>query len=187
MDIQRPGSNVKTYKVKHKEREERAAFEWDSFANRDRDYGNWNIGAGEKVERRIVDFNECLESILPENCGCTLPGMSTSFKSGSQSAEIEKTNPITEVNFDSAFVRAKELDEYLIKNRCAVGPLHGLPFSVKDVFDIEGLDTTMGYAAWAYEPKSSKTQLLQKLHEAGAIIYVKTAVPRKLSIFILNR
>jgi amidase len=95
-------------------------------------------------------------------------------------ADIRKTNPITEVNFDSALLRAKELDEYLAKNGSPIGPLHGLPLSVKDVFDIEGLDSTVGYAAWAYEPKSSKTQLLEKLHEAGAILYVKTAIPRKL-------
>lgn len=98
-------------------------------------------------------------------------------------ANTRKTNPITEVNFDSALIRAKELDEYLAEYGRPIGPLHGLPLSFKDVFDIEGLDSTMGYAAWAYEPKSSKTQLLEKLHQAGAILYVKTAVPRKLRVF----
>jgi Asp-tRNA(Asn)/Glu-tRNA(Gln) amidotransferase A subunit family amidase len=37
----------------------------------------------------------------------------------------------------------------------------------------------MGYAAWANRPKSSTAPLLEKLVEAGAVLYCKTNVPRK--------
>lgn len=36
-----------------------------------------------------------------------------------------------------ALMRAKELDEYYAKNGKTVGPLHGLPISLKDQFRIK--------------------------------------------------
>jgi hypothetical protein len=38
---------------------------------------------------------------------------------------------------EMALARAKELDEYLQKNGKPVGPLHGLPISLKDQFRIK--------------------------------------------------
>jgi amidase len=55
------------------------------------------------------------------------------------------TNCLTEIFFEQALRRANELDVHLLThNRETVGPLHGLPVSVKDRFDIEGFDTTVG-------------------------------------------
>ena len=50
----------------------------------------------------------------------------------------------TEMFFDEALETAKGLDEYLQKNNKVVGPLHGLPVSLKDGFNIVGQDTTLG-------------------------------------------
>ena len=36
-----------------------------------------------------------------------------------------------------ALARAKELDDYYAKNKKTVGPLHGLPISLKDQFRIK--------------------------------------------------
>jgi amidase len=49
----------------------------------------------------------------------------------------------TEMFFESAIEKAKELD-VKYKETGPVGPLHGIPVSFKDNFDIEGLDTTIG-------------------------------------------
>lgn len=54
------------------------------------------------------------------------------------------TKCLTEIFFDKALDRAKELDEHLSRTGEVVGPLHGLPVSVKDRFDVEGYDTTVG-------------------------------------------
>jgi amidase len=54
------------------------------------------------------------------------------------------TKCLTEIFFDHALDRAKQLDEKFAKTRTPTGPLHGLPVSVKDGFDIEGIDTTSG-------------------------------------------
>lgn len=50
----------------------------------------------------------------------------------------------TEMFFDRAIARAQELDRYLQTNGKVVGPLHGLPVSLKDLMDVEGTDTTIG-------------------------------------------
>jgi hypothetical protein len=51
------------------------------------------------------------------------------------------TNCLTEIMFDQAISRAKELDQYFAKNQKPIGPLHGIPFSIKDTFDIENFGT----------------------------------------------
>ena len=51
---------------------------------------------------------------------------------------------MTEIFIDKALARAAELDAYLKEHGKPVGPLHGLPISLKDQFKIKGLETTMG-------------------------------------------
>ena len=50
----------------------------------------------------------------------------------------------TEMFFERALKRARELDEQLERTREPAGPLHGVPVSIKDSFEIEGVDTTIG-------------------------------------------
>lgn len=47
-------------------------------------------------------------------------------------------NCLTEVCFDEAIARGKELDSILKATGKTVGPLHGLPVSIKDCFKIKG-------------------------------------------------
>jgi len=54
------------------------------------------------------------------------------------------TKCLTEICFERALQRARELDEHLVRTGEVVGPLHGIPVSIKDRFEIEGLDTTVG-------------------------------------------
>lgn len=54
------------------------------------------------------------------------------------------TKCLTEIFFDRALSRARELDEYLRNTGCVIGPLHGIPVSIKDRFDVEGVDSTVG-------------------------------------------
>jgi amidase len=53
-----------------------------------------------------------------------------------------------EINFAAAQERAKVLDEAFNTTGQIIGPLHGMPFTTKDQFHIQGLDTTMGYIGW---------------------------------------
>ncbi|KAK0717215.1 amidase signature domain-containing protein [Lasiosphaeria miniovina] len=47
-----------------------------------------------------------------------------------------------------ALERAKYLDEHFATKKVTIGPLHGLPISLKDQFHVKGVDTTMGYVGW---------------------------------------
>lgn len=51
----------------------------------------------------------------------------------------------TEMFFDEAIKTAQGLDEYFQKNKKVIGPLHGLPVSLKDGFNIVGQDATLGW------------------------------------------
>jgi amidase len=51
---------------------------------------------------------------------------------------------LTEIFVDRALARAAELDDYFKRTGKVVGPLHGLPISLKDQLCIKGLETTVG-------------------------------------------
>ena len=55
-----------------------------------------------------------------------------------------QTNCLTEIFVERALARARELDRILKTTGRVAGPLHGLPISLKDQFQIEGLETTLG-------------------------------------------
>ncbi|KAI0363623.1 amidase [Pilatotrama ljubarskyi] len=91
------------------------------------------------------------------------------------------TNCLTEVFFDEGLRRAQELDRYMEQTGCVVGPLHGVPVSIKDHVCVKGHDTATGYAAWAFRKVAEKDAVaVDVLRTAGAVIYVKTANPQTL-------
>jgi amidase len=55
-----------------------------------------------------------------------------------------------EIFFDAAIKDAEGLDEYFEKNGKPVGPLHGLPVSLKDQMHVKGVETTMGYVGVSF-------------------------------------
>jgi allophanate hydrolase len=52
-------------------------------------------------------------------------------------------------------------------------PLGGVPFAVKDNFDVAGMPTTAGCPSYAYEPENT-APVVQRLLDAGAILIGKT-------------
>jgi len=92
------------------------------------------------------------------------------------------TNCALEFFPEIALARAKSLDEALKKDGKPVGPLHGLPISLKDQFRIKGLETSMGYVAWIGKYEEGNSILVDLLEKAGAVFYVKTSVPQSLMV-----
>ncbi|KAH9219512.1 amidase signature domain-containing protein [Leptodontidium sp. 2 PMI_412] len=92
------------------------------------------------------------------------------------------TNCALEFFPEIALARAKELDATFKKTGKPVGPLHGLPISLKDQFRIKGLETSMGYAAWVGKYDTYNSVLVDLLLKAGAVFYVKTSVPQSLMV-----
>ena len=82
------------------------------------------------------------------------------------------------VTFDEANARelAREADAILNRNE-PVGPLHGIPITLKDNLETEGMRTTAGNPALAgYIPDEDAT-VVSRLRDAGAIIVGKTNLP----------
>ncbi|KAH9929662.1 amidase [Fomitopsis serialis] len=91
------------------------------------------------------------------------------------------TNCLTEIMFEEGLQRAAELDRLLEEKGQVVGPLHGLPVSIKDHIRVKGHDTATGYIAWAYSKVAQEdATVVDILRKAGAVVYVKTANPQTL-------
>lgn len=84
--------------------------------------------------------------------------------------------------FSDAIKRAEHLDHHLDMHKVPLGPLHGVPISLKDTFKISGQDSSLGIAALAFNPSRSTSPLVSILINAGAVIYCKTNVPQTLVI-----
>jgi len=86
--------------------------------------------------------------------------------------------------FDEAMAQARKLDEHFTRTGKTIGPLHGLPISLKDNFNIIGKPSSVGFCAWALEPMKEESTIVGILRELGAIAYVKTNVPTAMSKYI---
>ncbi|KAK3627008.1 hypothetical protein LTR56_019439 [Elasticomyces elasticus] len=86
-------------------------------------------------------------------------------------------NCLTEIFFEDAISRAKELDEQFRKTGKPVGLLHGLPISIKDSFKVKGYDASVGVAGFCFKPATINSALVDLLLEQGAVLYCKTNVP----------
>lgn len=95
----------------------------------------------------------------------------------------QATNCLTEVLFDEARQQAHTLDEYMRSTKKLKGPLHGVPVSFKDVYDIAGYDSCMGHTSEAHKPAVTDAELVRLVREAGGIPIVKTNVPQTLMFF----
>ncbi|KAG9239306.1 acetamidase [Amylocarpus encephaloides] len=90
------------------------------------------------------------------------------------------TNCLTEICFESALQRARTLDQYLKVNGKPIGPLHGIPFTVKDQFNVKGVDTTIGYVGMAFNPAFDDAAVVKILQDLGAIVVAKTNLPQSI-------
>ena len=113
----------------------------------------------EKIKQGEVSSLEVLESFL---------------------AQVEKVNPkinaIVALDIERAKEKAKEADNKIsIKSK--LGPLHGLPMTIKDAFEVEGIVSTGGNPAWKDNIPKRNAEAVQRLVDAGAIIFGKTNVP----------
>ncbi|EXJ88869.1 hypothetical protein A1O3_01933 [Capronia epimyces CBS 606.96] len=89
------------------------------------------------------------------------------------------TSCLTEVFFDQALARAKYLDQCRSEGKL-VGPLHGLPVSIKDSFQVVGTEACIGYVSFLGKTSDANSPLVDTLLGLGAVLYVKTNIPQTL-------
>ena len=92
-------------------------------------------------------------------------------------ARIENLNgPLNAFNLvtaERAMAEAKSAEVLLAAGR-DLGPLHGVPYGVKDIYDVAGLPTTAGSKTLNSAPKKEESEVTRRLAAAGMIVLGKT-------------
>src|ERR687895_2397852 len=121
--------------------------------------------AAQAVRRKEISSRELTETLL---------------------ARIEATNPalnaVVELRREAAFREAVDADEATARGD-DTGPLHGVPMTIKDSFNVAGMHTTWGNPAFADFVADSDGTVARRLRQAGAIIVGKTNVAFMLADF----
>jgi amidase len=94
-------------------------------------------------------------------------------------ARIDEVNPrinaVVQLAGD-ALERARAADDALGRGEIR-GPLHGVPFTIKDSFDTAGVVTTVGSVGWRERVPEADATVVARLNAAGAILVGKTNTP----------
>ena len=88
-----------------------------------------------------------------------------------------KLTAVVTVNAESALLRAAEADAATARGE-SWGPLHGIPFTAKDVFDTAGARSTRGSSLFATRVPDKDATAVARLKDAGAILLGKTNCER---------
>jgi amidase len=95
-------------------------------------------------------------------------------------ARVERHNPdinaVVALDVDRARASARAADTATARGE-ASGPLHGLPMTVKDVWETRGLVTTSGAPELADHVPQTDALTVSRLKAAGAIIFGKSNTP----------
>ena len=91
-------------------------------------------------------------------------------------------NAVVESRREAALQEAAAADEAIARG-VELGPLHGVPMTIKDSFNVAGLHTTWGNPAFKDFVADSDATVVQRLERAGAIIVGKTNVAQMLGDF----
>ncbi len=103
-------------------------------------------------------------------------------------AQIDRHNPalnaVVTLDAEGARARAREADQALARGQ-VWGPLHGVPFTLKDAHATAGMRTTTGFPALDLVPQKDST-VTARLKSAGGILIGKTNVPMMLADYQTN-
>jgi amidase len=102
-----------------------------------------------------------------------------------------QSNLLLEIGFDIALKRAQELDDYFEKHKKLIGPLHGIPLTLKDQYHVKGLNTSMGFVGWigtfeglkgTGKERNFESELVREFHSLGAITIGKVRKMKPLRL-----
>lgn len=87
-----------------------------------------------------------------------------------------KINAAVYVAEKEAMAKAREADAALAKGE-TWGPLHGVPVSIKDCYEVAGMPTTNGAPGLKDYVSTTDAVVVERMKKAGAIVLAKTNVP----------
>ena len=134
--------------------------------------------------KRIDTYNgRCVSGAVDPATGYVLGDIAPVEKAGKLGALItlnlrgkrSKTDPTdADPNMPDALEVAKALDAEFARTGRLKGPLHGIPFAIKDQFDTFDMRSTSGAAAnYANDRPPADAAIVARLRKAGAIILAK--------------
>jgi len=89
---------------------------------------------------------------------------------------LERHNPslncVVNLTAERALAQARELDRELARGQYR-GPLHGIPWGVKDIVSARGAPTTWGAAPFEKRVIDEDAEVVQRLTRAGAVLVAK--------------
>lgn len=87
-----------------------------------------------------------------------------------------RLNAFVTVMDDTALAAARQAEQAVMRGD-PLGPLHGVPVSIKDQVDVAGVNTTHGSAIFADNVAGKDDVTVARLRTAGAIVFAKTTLP----------
>jgi len=92
---------------------------------------------------------------------------------------IEKLNPkinaIITLTKEHALARAAQADKEIAAGKYR-GPLHGIPYGVKDLLDTAGIATTLGAEPFKNRVPAADSAVVRRLNDAGAVLIAKLSL-----------
>ena len=86
-----------------------------------------------------------------------------------------KVRSIITLTRDQALARAKQADAEIAAGKYR-GPLHGIPFGVKDLLDTAGIPTTWGAEPYRDRVPNADSAVVRRLYDAGAVLIAKLSL-----------
>jgi len=88
-----------------------------------------------------------------------------------------RVNAYVTVVREAALASARKATAALKRKRAPLGPLHGVPVSIKDLTPTEGIRTTWGSKIFEHHVPEEDALYVARLKAAGAIVVGKTNTP----------
>jgi amidase len=142
-----------------------------------------------RVERKAKKMNETLVFRSATEAARALRRRELSSRELTEMllTRIDSVNPelnaVVELRREAALQEAAAADDEATARGSDVGPLHGVPMTIKDSFNVAGLHTTWGNPAFKDYVADRDATVARRLKRAGAIIVGKTNVALMLADF----
>ncbi len=94
----------------------------------------------------------------------------------------DKINAVVVRRFDAARAEARAADAAMAAGQ-VLGPLHGVPMTIKESYDMAGTPTTWGFPEFSANIATSDSEVVRRCKAAGAHFLGKTNVPMGLGDF----
>src|SRR5436309_12986509 len=91
--------------------------------------------------------------------------------------KLKELNAYVTLDADGARTAAKAAERAVGRRGARLGPLHGVPFSVKDLIITKGIRTTFGTPLYRDNVPTEDAPMVERLKAAGGIMLGKTNTP----------